>query len=76
MVLSKDAKVKPAGTMNYSFFNKVNILRAESKVIKHMIDINLIKIATRMIDTEHGSLQAAFDQIGTEVEVAQFVHPQ
>jgi len=59
----------------YQFFNKVNMIRAESILLKHLLEVELIKIGTQMITQEHSAIQAAFDQCGTEGSVQAYVHP-
>ena len=69
-------KRKEPSSKNYSFISKVNLLRAETKVIKHLIDVKLIKIATHILDVEHGALASAFEQVASDQQVQAFVHPQ
>ena len=63
-------------TAKFSFFDKVNLIRAETNVIKRMLDQKLIQIATRMITNEHSALSAAIDFAGSNEAVQEFVHPQ
>ena len=60
----------------FAYFNRINLLRAESNIIRVLIDCRLIKIATRMIEAEHSAMHAAFEQAGSEELVQAHVHPQ
>ena len=53
-------------TANLRFFDKVNEIRAETNVIKQLLDQKLIQIATRMITNEHSALSAAIDFAGSQ----------
>ena len=63
-------------TAKFSFFDKVNLVRAETNVIKRLLDQKLIRIATTMIRNEDAALLAAIDQAGSQDQIAEFVHPQ
>lgn len=45
----------------YLFFNKVNMVRAEGILIKHLFEVQLIKIGVKMITNEHSAISCAFD---------------
>ena len=45
----------------FAYFNRINLMRAETNIIRMLIDCRLIKIATQMIETEHSALHAAFE---------------
>jgi hypothetical protein len=59
----------------YLFFNKINMVRAEGILIKHLFEVELIKIGTRMITNEHSAISSAFEQTAGEQDVQYFVHP-
>ena len=67
--MSRDRKIllepEQRKTAKFSFFDKVNLVRAESNVIKALIDQKLIQISTRMITNEHAALSAAIDFAGS-----------
>ena len=63
-------------TANLRFFDKVNEIRAETNVIKQLLDQKLIQIATRMITNEHSALSSAIDFAGSQDLIQEFVHPQ
>lgn len=45
----------------YIFFNKINMVRAEGILIKHLFEVQLIKIGVKMITNEHSAISAAFE---------------
>ena len=53
---------------------KLNQIKAEISVTNRVLDMEMIKIALDIIDREHGSLLAAFEQ-GAAVQVHAHVHP-
>ena len=54
---------------------KLNQIKAEISVTNRVLDMEMIKISLDIIDREHGSLLAAFEQ-GAAVQVHAHVHPQ
>ena len=62
-------------TSKFAFFDKVNLVRAETNIIKKMLDIKLIEIATRMISNEHSALTAAIDFTNNGDQIQKYVHP-
>ena len=56
-------------TAKFAFFDKVNLVRAESNIIKKMLDIKLVHIAVKMISNEHSALSAAIDFAGSTEQV-------
>ena len=70
-------KLNPAKrkTAKFAFFDKVNLIRAETNVIKRLLEQKLIQIATRMITNEHSALSAAIDFAGSQESIQEFVHP-
>jgi hypothetical protein len=58
-----------------AYFSKVNQLRAETIVIKNILEVNLIKIAIDMVRNEHSALQACFETSGQDKMISVFVHP-
>lgn len=63
-------------TSKFAFFDKVNLIRAESNIIKKLLDIKLVQIAVRMISNEHSALSASIDFAGSTESIQKFVHPQ
>lgn len=63
-------------TAKFAFFDKVNLIRAETNVIKRLLEQKMIQIATRMITNEHSALSAAIDFAGSQETIQEFVHPQ
>jgi hypothetical protein len=61
LLLDNKTKRKDSQSISFTFYSKINMLRAETKVLKNLLDVNMIKIATQMLDAEHGALCAAFD---------------
>ena len=59
----------------FNFYDKVNLIRAETNVIRQLLDQKLIEIATIMIRNEDSALQAAIDYAGSQDAVQEFVHP-
>ena len=57
----------------FAYFNRINLMRAETTIIRVLIDCRLIKIATQMIEAEHSALHAAFEQASSE-ELVQALH--
>lgn len=53
----------------FAFFNKVNVIRAETYVIKKLLEQRLIRIGIDTINSEAAALTAAFEENGTEIEV-------
>ena len=51
------------------------MVRAEGILIKHLFEVQLIKIGVRMITNEHSAISSAFEQVAGEQEVQYFVHP-
>ena len=45
----------------FAYFNRINLMRAETNIIRVLIECRLIKIATQMITAEHSALHAAFE---------------
>lgn len=45
----------------YMFFDKVNNLRAEAILIKRLLEVKLIKMATSMINAEDRAITATFE---------------
>lgn len=45
----------------HQYYSKINQLRAETIVIKQILDVNLIRIAIDMVRNEHSALQACFE---------------
>ena len=62
-------------TANLRFFDKINEIRAETNVIKQLLDQKLIQIAVRMITNEHSALSAAIDFAGSQETIQEYVHP-
>ena len=60
----------------FAYFNRINLMRAETTIIRVLIDCRLIKIATQMIEAEHSALEVAFEQVASEQLVQAYVHPQ
>ena len=63
-------------TAKFGFFDKVNLIRAETNVIKKLLDQKLIQIAIRMIRNEDSALSVAIDYAGSQELVQEFIHPQ
>ena len=40
----------------HAYYDKVNTLRAESTVIKNLLEVNLLKIAIETLTNEHSAL--------------------
>lgn len=51
-------------------------MRAETFVIRQIIECRLIKYAVQMIEAEHSALEVAFEQVASEQLVQAYVHPQ
>jgi len=47
----------------YLFFNKVNMVRAEGILIKHLFEVQLIKIGVKMITNEHSAISCALTSV-------------
>lgn len=62
-------------TREHSIVTKLNQIKAEISVTNRVLDMEMIKISLNIIDSEHGSLLAAFEQ-GAAVQVHAHVHPQ
>lgn len=50
------------------------MVRAESIVIKNILEVNLIKIAIEMVKNEHSALQKCFEVSGQDKAFKYFVH--
>jgi hypothetical protein len=59
----------------HTILTKLNQIKAEISVTNRVIDMEMIKIALDIIDREHASLLAAFEQ-GAASQVHAHVHPQ
>ena len=66
----------PKQKREFSYFNRINLMRAETFVIKQIIECRLIKYAVQMIESEHSALEVAFEQAASEATVQAYVHPQ
>ena len=66
----------PKQKREFGYFNRINLMRAETFVIRQIIDCRLIKYAVQMIEAEHSALEAAFEQAASEQLVQAYVHPQ
>ena len=44
-------------------------------LLKHLLEVQLIKIGIKTINNEHAAVSTAFDQVCSEQEIQQFVHP-
>jgi len=51
------------------------MIRAESNIIKRILEVKLIKKATLIIRAEHSAIVSSFEQCATEQTVQAFVHP-
>lgn len=68
--------VTPKQKRECRYFNRINLMRAETFVIKQIIECRLIKYAVQMIEAEHSALQVAFADAGpSEQAVQAYVHP-
>lgn len=47
--------------MQKDYYSKINQVRAESIVIKNMLEVSLIKMASEMICQESNALQSVFE---------------
>mmetsp|Transcript_47154 Transcript_47154/g.62446 ORF Transcript_47154/g.62446 Transcript_47154/m.62446 type:complete len:88 (+) Transcript_47154:119-382(+) len=72
-VIVLDANLRK--TAKFAYFDKVNLVRAETNIIKRLLDIKLIHLATRMIANEHSALTAAIDFTNNGDIIQRFVHP-
>ena len=59
----------------YQYINRVNQVRAESIVIKNLLEVNLLKIAINAVTNEHSALLAAFDATANDSFITAYVHP-
>jgi len=57
------------------YYSKINQLRAETIVIKQILDVNLIRIAIDMVRNEHSALQACFEASAQDKQISVYVHP-
>lgn len=57
------------------YYSKINQLRAETIVIKQILDVNLIRIAIDMVRNEHSALQACFEASAQDKQFSVYVHP-
>jgi hypothetical protein len=54
----------------------VNAVRAETFVLKKLLDEKLTKIGIEALENESAAIVAAFEENGSELTIQTFVHPQ
>lgn len=71
-----DPNLKTSRNPMLAFFNQVNQIRAESFVMKKLLDQKLTRIGLNTLEAEGAALAGAFEETDFSVTIQTFVHPQ
>ena len=61
MVLGDSKQARRPKDARFNFFDRINLLRAETNVIKKLIDQKMIRYAVGVLQNEHSALHSAFE---------------